>query len=304
MTGPGRDLVLAVDVGGTTIKGELVDATDTVLASRSAATPRGADARDAVAQLGRSLLESAGGRAVVGAGVVVPGLVDAAAGVATYSANIGWRDLDLVAPLSTTWGLPVAIGNDVAAGGVAEHRTGAGRGVADLVFVPIGTGIAAAVVSGGHLLSGHRGETAELGHVAVRSGVTCGCGGDGCLEAVASASAIARRYAELSGHRVDGALDVAGRLDHDQVARQVWQDAVDALADGLATVSVLLSPSLVVVGGGLADSGDLLLAPLRQALADRTRVVEPPGVVAAAHGARAGVVGAAMLALDGWKAES
>jgi glucokinase len=298
------DLVLAIDVGGTTIKGELVDASGSVLAARAARTPRGAEARGAMTEVGCELLDEATDGSVVGAGVVVPGLVDAAAGVATYSANIGWRDLELVESLGGKWGVPVRIGNDVAAGGVAEHRTGAGRGVADLVFVPIGTGIAAAVVSGGHLLSGHRGETAELGHVAVRPGVRCGCGADGCLESVASASAIARRYVELGGEPIEGALQLAERLDHDHLARRVWGDAVDALADVLTTVSALLAPALVVVGGGLAESGELLLAPLRRAMADRARIVEPPVLATAAHGSRAGVVGAAILALDGWRSET
>jgi glucokinase len=298
------DLALAIDVGGTTIKGELVDASGAVHAARAAQTPRGAQARDAVTRVGCDLLADVTDGPVTGAGVVVPGLVETAAGVAKYSANIGWRDLELVDSLGAEWGVPVRIGNDVASGGVAEHRTGAGRGVDDMVFVPIGTGIAAALVSGGHLLTGHRGEIAELGHVVVRPGFPCGCGGDGCLEAVASAGAVARRYAELVDEPVAGSLEVAQRLDSDPAARQVWGDAVDALADAFTVVSALLSPVVVVVGGGLAESGELLLAPLRQAMADRARVVEPPTLATAAHGPRAGVVGAAMLAFDGWSQES
>jgi len=297
-------LALAIDVGGTTLKGELVDDEGEVLAAHSAPTPRGAASRDAIVRLGRTLLAEADGRPVAGAGVVVPGVVDPAAGIATYSANIGWRDLELVAPLGAAWSLPVAIGNDVAAGGVAEHRTGAGREVADLVFLPIGTGVAAALLSGGRLLSGHGGTAAEIGHVTVRPGATCGCGGDGCLEAWASARAISRRYAELAGRPVTGAEQVAERLDDDPLARRVWADAVDALADGLTTVGLLLGPALVVVGGGLAHAGELLVAPLRDALDARARVVAAPRLATATHGVRAGVVGAAMLARDGWKAET
>jgi glucokinase len=297
------ELALAIDVGGTTLKGELVDAEGTVLAARSAPTPRGDAARDAIAALGRALLAEAGGP-VVGAGVVVPGLVDPAAGIASYSANIGWRDLELVAALGAEWSLPVRIGNDVAAGGVAELRTGAGRDVADLVFVPVGTGIAAALLSGGRLVSGDGGATAELGHVTVRPGAACGCGRDGCLEAWASAGAISRRYAELAGRPVAGAAEVADRLDDDPVARRVWADAVDALAEGLTTVALLFGPALVVIGGGLGHAGDRLLDPLRTALAERARVVAAPPLATAAHGSRAGVVGAAMLARDGWKAET
>jgi glucokinase len=298
------DLALAVDVGGTTIKAELVDRAGGVVVSEQRPTPQEHRARDAIAEVGRTLLAQQPDARVVGAGVVVPGLVDRDAGMATYSANIGWRDLELVQSLGAEWRLPVRIANDVASGGVAEHRLGAGVGTEDLVFVPIGTGIAASIISGGHLVSGHRGETAELGHVAVRPGVPCACGRDGCLEAIASAAAIARRYTGLSGNEVAGARDVAARLSTDAVARQVWQDAVEALADGLGIVSLLVGPALVVIGGGLSRAGAVLLDPLRVALTQRTPVVHPADVTASALGDRGGVIGAALLARDGWMAES
>ena len=298
------DLALAVDVGGTTIKAELVDRAGTVLASEQRPTPRGHAAGDAIEEVGRSLLEQRSDAPVVGAGVVVPGLVDRSAGIARYSANIGWRDLELVRSLSAGWRLPVRIAHDVASGGVAEHRLGAAVGAEDLVFVAIGTGIAASIVSGGHLLTGHRGEAAEIGHLAVRTGISCACGRDGCLETIASAAAIARRYTDLSGNHVTGADEVAARLDSDPVARQVWQDAVEALADALAVVSLLVSPALVVIGGGLSRAGVRLVDPLRYELRERTHVVHPADVTASALGDRGGVIGAALLARDGWAPES
>src|SRR6478736_6458342 len=237
-------LALAVDVGGTTIKAELVDRVGTVVAAEQRPTPQGHQALDVIAEVGHTLLEKRSDAPVVGAGVVVPGLVDREAGIATYSANIGWRDLELVRSLGAQWRLPVRIANDVAAGGVAEHRLGAGVGTEDLVFVPIGTGIAASIVSGGHLVTGHRGETAEIGHLTVRTGIRCACGRDGCLEAIASAAAIARRYTGMSGSHVTGADDVAARLSTDAVARQVWRDAVEALADALGVVSLIVGPAL------------------------------------------------------------
>jgi glucokinase len=297
-------LALAVDVGGTTIKAELVDPAGTALAAEQRPTPPGVEARDAIAEVGRALLAKADGEPVLGAGVVVPGLVDREAGVATYSANIGWRDLELVRSLGVAWRLPVRIGNDVASGGVAEHRLGAGAGTDHLAFVPIGTGIAGSIVSGGRLLSGARGETAEIGHMRVRPGIRCACGRDGCLEAVASASAIARRYTSLSGEPVTGARDVAARLGTDAFARGVWQDAVEALADALGIVSLLVGPALVVIGGGLSRAGDALLAPLRVAVHERATVVQAAQVTASTLGDRGGVIGAALLARDGWAAES
>jgi glucokinase len=306
---PGRmdddvGLALAVDVGGTTIKAALVDPVGTVVTSEQRVTPRGIEARDAVIEVGLALLAQRPQATVVGAGVVVPGLVDREAGIATYSANVGWRDLELVRSLGAAWELPVRIANDVASGGVAEHRRGAGVGTEDFVFVPIGTGIAASIVSGGRLVSGHRGETAEIGHLAVRTGVLCSCGREGCLEAVASAAAIARRYTELSGNDVAGAHDVVDRLGTDAVAREVWQDAVDALAEGLGVVSLVVAPSLVVIGGGLSRAGNALLDPLRVALRQRTPVVRPAEVAVSTLGDRGSVIGAALLARDGWGPES
>ena len=291
---------LAIDVGGTSIKGELVDRSGSVLAVARADTPHGDAAVDAVARVGEGLLDRAAGP-VLGAGVVVPGIVDPARGVATYSANIGWRDLPMVAPLRERWGLDVRLGHDVAAAAVAETRYGAGRGESDVCFVVIGTGIAAVVVSGGRLVTGHRGEIAELGHLAVRPGTRCACGGDGCLEAVASAAAIADNYRRRTGNDVTGAEAVAERLPHDPVARDVWQEAVEALADGLAALSLVVAPELVVVGGGLAAAGAALVEPLALELKSRTRVVAPAARVAVAGlGARGGVVGAALLTFEPW----
>jgi glucokinase len=297
-------LALAVDVGGTTIKAELVDPVGTVVASGRRPTPRGSGARDAVAALGRELLTQQPDATVVGAGVVVPGLVDRTAGIATYSANIGWRDLELVRALGAAWRLPVRIANDVASGGVAELRLGAGVGTRDLAFLAIGTGIAASIVSGGHLVTGHRGETSEIGHLAVRNGVGCACGAHGCLESVASAAAIARRYTALSGNHVTGAEDVAARLGTDALARRVWQDAVDALADAIGVLSLVVGPALVVTGGGLGRAGAGLLDPLRVALRRRATVVRPAAVTASTLGDRGCVIGAALLARDGWAPES
>ena len=293
------DLALAIDVGGTSIKAELVDRAGTVLAAERADTPHGGGALPAVQLLGERLLTSAPGP-VLGAGVVVPGLVDPARGVAAYSANIGWRDLPVVEPLSRAWSLPVRLGHDVASAAVAEIRYGAGRGESDVCFIVIGTGIAAALVSGGRLVTGRHGEIAEIGHLPVRPGHRCACGGDGCLEAVASAAAIAADYRNRTGSAVAGAADVVARLGDDPVAREVWQEAVEALADALASLALVVAPELVVVGGGLGVAGTELVQPLERELKQRTRVVAAPRVTMAELGARGGVVGAGLLVFEPW----
>ena len=164
----------------------------------------------------------------------------------------------------------------------------------------MGTGVSAALVSGGRLIRGGRGQPGELGHVVVRpDGPACGCGARGCLEAVASATAITRAYATATGRSVEGAVDVVARADREASARSVVRAATEALADGLAMLVQLVAPERIVLGGGLADAGDAWLDALRVALDGRCRVVPAPPIFPARFGARAGVVGAALLARHG-----
>lgn len=287
--------VLAVDVGGTTIKAEVTSADGTVVASARRGTPRGERARDAVAGLGRDLTA---GVPVTRAGVVIPGIVDTRTGTGVHSANVGWRDLPFAAPLAEAWGIPVRVGHDVTAAGWAEYTSGAGRGTRDLAFVAIGTGISAALIVGGRALEGDgTAQPGELGHVVVRpGGPGCGCGNHGCLESVASAAAIARAYGKAAGEPPGGALAVFAAAARDPRARAVIDDAVRALADGLATLVTLTAPCRIVLGGGLAGAGSALTGPVAAALGERVRVQPVPELVAARYGARAGLAGAALLA--------
>jgi glucokinase len=294
--------VLAVDVGGTSIKAEILDPSLTRCATASIATPRaGGDATlSAVIDLARRLLSDLPSpTGVTRVGLAVPGLVDVDRGVGVLAANLAWRDLPVTAPVSAALGLPVTMVHDVTAAGVAEWRCGAGRGVDDLAVVVIGTGIAATLVTGGVLVRGGTGQAGELGHVVVRpGGPPCACGQRGCLEAISSARAIADAYTVRGGRLVDGAIEVSTRLGFDPVAEEVWQDAVDALADALLIVCALLAPSRIVLGGGLAGAGEALLGPVRSRLERTAGLEAAPPVVAAQLGARAGVIGAALAALD------
>lgn len=202
--------------------------------------------------------------------------------------------------LSARLGLPVAVEHDVTAAGRAEWLLGAGRGVNDLLVVVIGTGIAAVVVADGRLVRGGRGQAGELGHIpVVPDGPVCVCGGRGCLEAVASARAIAASYGTRSGRVVPGSLDVLAALQAgDRDAYAVWDAAVDALATALLCAIGLLGCARVVIGGGLAAAGEALLDPLRRRLKERRTVQDMPEIVPAALGLRAGVIGAGLAARD------
>jgi glucokinase len=239
------------------------------------------------------------GLEIAAAGVVVPGIVDEERGVAVFSANLGWRDLPLRALLEARLGLPVGFGHDVRAGLLAEAAFGAARHERGALFLAVGAGIAAAALVDGRLLVAG-GYAGELGHLPVDpAGEPCGCGGRGCVETVASAAAIARRYAARTGRPVAGAAAVAALVrDGDPDALAVWDEAVAALAFGLAAAVALLAPRLIVVGGGLAGAGDLLLHPLAERLRGRLSPgsAPMPRLVPAALGDQAGCLGAALLA--------
>ena len=297
------EVVVALDVGGTGMKCALIGPDGAVRHAERHRTPasRGPEAvTGTILDVAAGLAEQARTYGLVprAAGVVVPGVVDEPAGVAVWSSNVGFRDVPLRDLVAGRLGLPAALGHDVRAGGVAEARLGAGRGVRHMLFVAIGTGIAAAHVVDGRADPGAHGAAGELGHVIVRpGGPECGCGARGCLESLASASAIARRYAGDRGGVT--AAEVAVRAaTGEPLAAEVWRDAVAALAGGLLTAQALYDAELVVLGGGLAEAGEALLAPLREATARGVTFHRPPRLARAVLGDSAGCLGAALLALD------
>ncbi|MDE9365388.1 ROK family protein [Luteipulveratus sp. YIM 133132] len=295
-----RPVVAAFDVGGTRVKAALVDRDLDVIATVTVPTPAdiAVDAGAALRPVLDTLRARAAGTTVVGAGLAVPGLVDDATGTGILSVNLGWRDQPLGDQLTAAFGLPCVVGHDVRAGLLAEQRVGAAAGAANVLFVPVGTGIAAALMVDGRVLRAG-GWAGEIGHAVVDpDGHPCPCGARGCLETIASASAVARRYAERTGRPVDAA-DVAALVrDGDETAGEVWHAAVDALAAVLCTTLTATGIDRVIVGGGLVLSGDLLLVPLRRAVEQRMTLGRRPQIVASRLLDQAGCLGAAVLAWD------
>ncbi|AWW38931.1 MULTISPECIES: ROK family protein [Streptomyces] len=299
--------VIALDVGGTGMKAALVGPDGTLLhrARRATGRERGPDAvvdgiLDFAAELD-TYGERHLGSSAAAAGVAVPGIVDQERGIAAYAANLGWRDVPLRALLADRLGgLPVALGHDVRTGGLAEGRIGAGRGADRFLFVPLGTGIAGAIGIDGRVEAGAHGFAGEIGHIVVRPGGTaCPCGQRGCLERFASASAVGQAWAAATGDPDADAADCAKAVaSGDESARAVWQEAVDALADGLVTALTLLDPRTLIIGGGLAEAGETLFTPLRDAVRRRVTFQKLPAIVPAALGDTAGCLGAGLLAWD------
>ncbi|MFC8435680.1 ROK family protein [Streptomyces sp. NPDC057253] len=299
--------VIALDVGGTGMKAALVGAGGELLhrARRATGRERGPDAvvdgiLDFAAELRAYGTEHLGAPALA-AGVAVPGIVDEEHGVAAYSANLGWRDVPLRRLLTDRLGgAPVALGHDVRTGGLAEGRIGAGQGADRYLFVALGTGIAGAIGIAGRVEAGAHGFAGEIGHVVVRPrGTPCPCGQRGCLERYASAAAVSEAWAAVTGNPEADAADCARAVDaEDPKAREIWQHAVDTLADGLITALTLLDPRTLIIGGGLAEAGETLFTPLREAVRQRITFQKPPTIVPAALGDTAGCLGAGLLAWD------
>ncbi|SFR72685.1 glucokinase [Agromyces sp. CF514] len=300
-TGPA---VLAFDVGGTDTKSALIDRDGRVLGLRRTATPidpadPAASVVGSLADLARAHLEEQPGVRPSTVGLSVPGIVDEVDGVGVFASNFGWRDAPIRDLAERVLGLPVAFGHDVRAAGDAEHRLGAARGYDDVIVLAIGTGIAGSIMLAGRPLVGG-GFAGEIGHMlADPSGERCACGAIGCLETIASAGAIARRYAAASGTAVSGAREVlAAASAGDALAEAVWSDALDALADALARLTATIAPQAVVIGGGLSQAGDALFDPLRERLDARLSFHRRPTLVRARLGDDAGLLGTALAARD------
>jgi len=296
-TGP----VLAVDVGGTSIKAAVLDHDGCESLRRSVPTPfpDGPDAvigalRDLVTD--RAAAAAQAGTPVQAAGVVVPGVVDPDAGIARYASNIGWRDAPLRDIVTSAAGVPTAIGHDVQAAGLAELTVGAAVGVDDALIVVLGTGVASVVVAGGHVVRGATGTPGEIGHIPVGDPQTrCRCGAFGCAEMFSSARGVSRLYAERTGRTLDAAQVVA-RLDTDEDASAVWRVVTATLARALVCGALLTDPARIVLAGGLSQAGDALVIPTAAALTAGMPWRSAPEVVASPLGARAGLLGAGIIA--------
>ncbi len=222
---------------------------------------------------------------VAGVGLGITGLVDRKSGLWRYSSHFAVQDLPVVKQLEERLVLPVWIENDARAMAWGERSFGAARGVDHLAYIRVGVGLGAGIIIDGELYSGAHEGAGEIGHtIVVDNGPRCRCGSDGCLETVASATAIARRAVE----RIHGgeASSITGLVDGDlsqviattvieaanagdRLARETLGEAGRYLGLGIGSMINLLNPAMVIVGGGTSRAGDPLMAPLREAATAR-----------------------------------
>jgi glucokinase len=227
-------------------------------------------------------------------GLGVPGLYDPARGTTRFLVNVpgDWDGRPVAAPVAAAAGVPVALINDARAFGLAELRLGAGRGASSLVGLTLGTGVGGVIAIDGRVHLGHDGTAGELGHQTIDpDGPMCGCGNQGCVEAFARAD----RIAEACGTDSVEAAVAAARAGDAQALAGLARVGT-ALGIGIANMIVVISPDRVVIGGGVAAAGELLLAPIRDELRRRvwTTSLDEVEMVTAELGPLAGAIGAAV----------
>jgi predicted NBD/HSP70 family sugar kinase len=303
----GAAAVVGVHVGVTRTTAVVADALGVELGRESMPTP---DKAPAAAQkriaglVDRCLDVAAVARdRVVSVVVCLPGLVDVEDGTLLLASNLGWADVPVTRQLTKALRLPVAAVNTAQATLVAELMEGAATDASEAVLVYAGSGVGAALASGGRLVSGGRGVAGELGHCRVAAdGIVCGCGKTGCLESVASAEAVVRNARARWGRRPKPttAQDVAAAAaEGDAVAVEVLQDSARTIGGAAAWMVNLFDPDTVVLAGGLVGAGSVFTDVFEQALqADVLPAAGPRRVVLAGLGQVAEVRGAILLARE------
>lgn len=301
---------IGVDIGGTRVRGALVDDQGRIVLKIERPTDSEAGADGIPALISELLKESPD---VLAIGVAVAGFIEQPSGRIAFAPNLAFHRPDLKTLIEQRWGLPVLVENDANAAAWAEHRFGAGRGIDDMLMVTVGTGIGGGVVAGGRLYRGSRGFAAEFGHIPISiGGPQCACGNAGCLEAWASGTALGRLAQERSAGRagsevlklaagdpekITGAMVGQAAGIRDPYALELLAELGTRLGVGLAGLARAFDPEMIVVGGGVSEEGEALLGPARTELGRRfAGQVSPPKLISAALGNDAGVVGAAHLA--------
>ena len=317
-----RRPVLTVDLGGTKIASAVIDAGSEVLARdhRLTRVDEGVEAViGRIFEVVESLLkESNPGPSQPGSiSIAAAGAIDSVKGVVTLSPNLpGWCNIPLRDQVADRFGMDTFLVNDASAAALAEHRLGAGRGTDNLIYITVSTGIGGGIVIGGQLYLGSSGAAGEIGHMAIDTGgPECYCGLSGCLEVLASGTAIAREakkrlrdgqnsvLTDLVAGNVDAitAREVSqAALDGDHLAVEVVARAAKYLGIGMVNVVNIFNPDIIVFGGGVSKMGDFLLDPVRRLVGEKAFAISAQAVriVTAELGDDVGLFGAAIFARE------
>jgi len=306
---------LGIDLGGTNIKGGVVNEAGEILreASRPTNVENGADAiADGIAALIRDLEQ---GETFGGVGLGCPGTVDDESGEVVCAFNLNLIHYDLRGAIKSRTGYEIRLGNDANVAALAEATVGAGKGAHSTVVITLGTGVGCGVVLEGKMLTGYTGAASELGHMVIaEDGVKCTCGRRGCFEAYASATALIRMTRDAMAENpesvmfavakengaIDGRTAFMAAERGDTAAAEVVREYVKYLAAGVTNVVNIFFPEIVAFSGGVANQGEALLKPLREEVRRQefggAYVKRHAKLVQCTLGYQSGIIGAALLA--------
>jgi glucokinase len=310
---------IGIDLGGTNIVAGIVDENGMIIDKTNKPTDAGRESKHIVkdmAELALSVTEKAGIASddVGSVGVGVPGIANSDTGIVEYATNLYWKDVPLTEMLSAEIGKPVYIGNDANAAAYGEYTSGAGKGYGSVVAITLGTGIGGGAVESGRLLTGFNHAGMEVGHMVIRrGGRACPCGRFGCWERYASATGLIITTRSAMGDdkntglwdivngdigRVEGRTAFDAMKAGDETATSVIGTYVDDLACGVINLINIFQPDIMCVGGGVAEEGEILLAPLRAKVIEEVYSKNSDSntaIVKAKLGNGAGIIGAAHL---------
>lgn len=304
-------LYIGIDVGGTAVKGAVVDESGKLHGEDSVVTVKGEGLIDGIVAL-CNRLSKLNKEPVEGIGVGCAGVIDSENGAVVLARNLSLADFPMAKLIGEKCGLPVRITNDANAAALGEAKFGAGKNYKNSIFVTLGTGVGGGIVINGKLFEGNKSAGAEIGHMVIKyGGEPCSCGRRGCFEAYSSATALKRLTREAM--RADAGSSMWGKYTPDTVtgktafeyaevdpaAKRVVEEYVSYLACGLANLANAFRPEIIMLGGGVSKEGERLIAPLRKALDKEVFAAQyaPVKVECAALGTAAGAIGAAALCM-------
>ncbi len=308
---------IGIDVGGTNVKIALVNEKGGIVYSNSIPTRAEMGYEYTVNSMKeaiRELLKETKTQAkdVEGMGFGFPGQIDCKKGVVRLAPNIpGWVDVPIAEIMEKEFGIPTRVDNDVRCAALGELNFGAGKGCENLVCITVGTGIGSGLIINGKLVRGASNAAGEIGHIKLdmTGGPLCGCGDRGCLEAFASGPSIvamaeeyikggkSTKYRELANPDITPYVVSVAAQQGDPVAKRIFTIIGEYIGVGLASVVNLLNPEKIIIGGGVAAAGDILMTPIKETLVKRAMPISGGAVevVPAQLGNTAGVIGASLL---------
>ncbi len=307
---------IGIDIGGTAIKGVVLDGERREISTGSVKTPEdgGEELCLAIAGLVEKLLDGADKSEPAYCGIGCPGVIDSARGVVVFAGNLGLKNFPLAERVTALTGLEVKITNDANAAAFGEAHFGAGSEYENSILVTLGTGVGGGIICGGKLFEGGFSAGAEIGHIVIKQGGRpCTCGRRGCWEAYASATALIEQTKSAMKKHPDSAMwEIGGEqfvngktafdfYERDDTARKVVKKYIKYLACGIVNLANVFRPEVIMLGGGISGQGERLTKPLGRIL-DRELIGDgsyaPVKIVTAKLGNKAGAYGAAALFMD------